>query len=64
MNYAVVGLLIKIIGYLKTPTPFKIPMTPGPSSSSGVFFKIVRYIFFGKIVEPDNMNDVLDITFT
>jgi len=41
----VVGLLIKLISYLKTPTPFKIPMTPGPASSGGVFFKILRYVF-------------------
>jgi nitrate reductase gamma subunit len=40
------GLIFKLISYIRTPEPFKIPLTPGPNSYSGVFFKILRYIFF------------------
>ena len=39
------GLIFKLIGYFRSPEPFKIPLTPGPSTSSGVFFKILRFIF-------------------
>ena len=42
----VFGLLFKLISYFRSPEPFKIPLTPGPSTSTGVFFKIFRYIFF------------------
>jgi len=40
------GLLFKLISYLRSPEPFKIPLTPGPSTRTGVLFKIFRYIFF------------------
>jgi nitrate reductase gamma subunit len=40
------GLIFKLISYIRTPEPFKIPLTPGPDSNTGVLFKLFKYILF------------------
>jgi len=40
----VVGTGLKIRKYAKTPAPLKIPTTPAPTTSGGVFWRMVREV--------------------
>ena len=42
----VVGVALKVRGYLRTPAPLKIPTTPAPTTSSGVGLRIAREVVF------------------
>jgi len=42
----VVGVALKIRGYLRTPAPLKIPTTPAPTTSGGVALRLVREVVF------------------
>jgi nitrate reductase gamma subunit len=40
----VLGLAVKIRGYLRTPAPLKIPTTPAPTTQGGVALRLVREV--------------------
>jgi len=40
----VVGLALKIGGYLRTPAPLKIPTTPAPTTTTGVALRMTREV--------------------
>ena len=40
----VVGLALKIRKYAQTPAPLKIPTTPAPTTSGGVFWRMLREV--------------------
>ncbi len=40
----VVGLALKIRGYLRTPAPLKIPTTPAPTTTTGVALRLTREV--------------------
>lgn len=40
----VVGLIIRISTYAKTPAPLKIPTMPAPTTGTGVFFRMIREV--------------------
>lgn len=40
----IVGTALKIRKYAKTPAPLKIPTTPAPTTSGGVFWRMVREV--------------------
>ncbi len=42
----VVGLAVKIRGYVGTPSPLKIPTTPAPTTTSGVVARMTREVVF------------------
>jgi len=42
----VVGLVVKIRGYTRTPAPLKIPTTPAPTTTSGVALRLTREVVF------------------
>ncbi len=42
----VVGVLLKIRGYLRTPAPLKIPTTPAPTTQGGVALRLAREVVF------------------
>jgi nitrate reductase gamma subunit len=42
----VVGLALKIRGYLRTPAPLLIPTTPAPTSAGGVALRMTREVVF------------------
>ncbi len=42
----VVGVLLKVRTYLRTPAPLKIPTTPAPTTNTGVALRLAREIFF------------------
>ncbi len=42
----VIGLALKIRGYLRTPAPLKIPTTPAPTTSTGVALRMTREVVF------------------
>ena len=42
----VIGLALKIRGYLRTPAPLKIPTTPAPTTSIGVALRLTREVVF------------------
>ena len=44
--FFVVGLALKIRKYARTPAPLKIPTTPAPTTSWGVFWRMVREVLF------------------
>jgi nitrate reductase gamma subunit len=40
----VVGLVLKIRSYLRTPAPLKIPTTPAPTTTTGVALRLTREV--------------------
>ena len=42
----VLGFLNKVVLYLKTPSPLKIPVTPAPKTSMGVVLRLIPEILF------------------
>jgi len=42
----VVGLALKIRGYLRTPAPLLIPTTPAPTRAGGVWLRMTREVVF------------------
>ena len=42
----VVGVALKIRGYLRTPAPLKIPTTPAPTTRGGVALRMAREVVF------------------
>lgn len=42
----VIGLMMKIVGFARTPAPLLIPTTPGPTTASGVVFRMFREVVF------------------
>ena len=42
----VVGVALKIRGYLGTPAPLKIPTTPAPTTTGGVALRMAREVVF------------------
>lgn len=42
----VVGLVLKIRRYLRTPAPLKIPTTPAPTTGGGVALRLLREVAF------------------
>ena len=42
----VVGVALKIRGYVRTPAPLKIPTTPAPTTTSGVALRLAREVVF------------------
>ena len=42
----VVGVALKIRGYLRTPAPLKIPTTPAPTTRRGVALRMAREVVF------------------
>jgi nitrate reductase gamma subunit len=42
----VLGLVVKIRGYARTPAPLKIPTTPAPVTRGGVTLRLVREVVF------------------
>lgn len=42
----VIGLAVKIRGYVRTPAPLRIPTTPAPTTSSGVALRLTREVVF------------------
>ncbi len=40
------GLINKVVQYARTPAPLKIPTTPAPTTSGGVFLRMVREVVF------------------
>jgi nitrate reductase gamma subunit len=40
----VVGVALKIRGYLRTPAPLKIPTTPAPTTNGGVALRLAREV--------------------
>lgn len=42
----VVGVALKIRGYLRTPAPLKIPTTPAPTTPRGVALRMAREVVF------------------
>jgi nitrate reductase gamma subunit len=42
----VVGLFVKIRGYVRTPAPLKIPTTPAPTTGTGVALRLAREVVF------------------
>lgn len=42
----VLGFLIKIVSYLKTPSPPKVPSTPDPNTLGGVIMRFLIEVFF------------------
>lgn len=42
----VVGLALKIRGYLRTPAPLLIPTTPAPTTGAGVVLRMTREVVF------------------
>ena len=42
----VVGLALKIRGYVRTPAPLKIPTTPAPVTRTGVALRLTREVVF------------------
>lgn len=42
----VVGVLLKVRTYLRTPAPLKIPTTPAPTTTSGVALRMAREVVF------------------
>lgn len=42
----VVGVAVKIRGYLRTPAPLKIPTTPAPITNVGVALRLAREVVF------------------
>ena len=40
----VVGLVVKIVDYARTPAPLKIPTTPAPTSTGGVVLRMLREV--------------------
>ena len=42
----VIGLLLKMWHYWKTPAPLKIAVTPAPTTSAGVFYRMFREVIF------------------
>ena len=42
----VVGVALKIRGYVRTPAPLKIPTTPAPTTTRGVALRLAREVVF------------------
>ncbi|HEY0885920.1 MAG TPA: respiratory nitrate reductase subunit gamma [Ramlibacter sp.] len=42
----VVGVALKVRGYLRTPAPLKIPTTPAPTTRRGVALRMAREVVF------------------
>ena len=42
----VVGLVVKVRGYTRTPAPLKIPLTPAPTTTTGVALRLTREVVF------------------
>jgi nitrate reductase gamma subunit len=42
----VAGVLLKIVIYLRTPAPLKIPTTPAPTTKTGVTLRLAREVVF------------------
>mgnify|MGYP002623009815 CR=1 FL=1 len=42
----VVGVAMKIRGYVRTPAPLKIPTTPAPTTTGGVGLRLTREVVF------------------
>ena len=42
----VVGVALKIRGYVRTPAPLKIPTTPAPTTRGGVALRLAREVVF------------------
>lgn len=42
----VIGVALKIRGYLRTPAPLKIPTTPAPTTTGGVALRMAREVVF------------------
>ncbi len=42
----VVGVGVKVAGYVRTPAPLKIPTTPAPTTRSGVALRLAREVAF------------------
>ena len=42
----VIGVIIKVRQYWKTPAPLKITVTPAPINSAGVFYRMFREVVF------------------
>ena len=42
----VVGLVVKIVDYARTPAPLKIPTTPAPMTKGGVALRMFREVVF------------------
>jgi nitrate reductase gamma subunit len=42
----VVGVVVKVAGYARTPAPLKIPTTPAPTSTGGVALRLTREVVF------------------
>lgn len=42
----VLGFLNKVVLYIKTPSPLKIPVTPAPKTSMGVVLRLIPEILF------------------
>ena len=38
------GLILRIVEYLKTPVPLKVPATPAPTTRAGAAFRVLREV--------------------
>ncbi|MEE9493782.1 MAG: respiratory nitrate reductase subunit gamma [Gammaproteobacteria bacterium] len=44
--FLVLGVLMKVTKYYRTPAPLKIPTTPAPTTQTGVVFRLFREVAF------------------
>ncbi len=51
----VVGLLYRITAYARTPAPLKIPTTPAPTTTGGVFLRMTREVVFFESLFKSNL---------
>ncbi|MEZ5653909.1 MAG: respiratory nitrate reductase subunit gamma [Burkholderiaceae bacterium] len=42
----VLGMVVKVVDYARTPAPLKIPTTPAPTTTGGVAARMVREVVF------------------
>lgn len=42
----VAGVVARVVDYVRTPAPLKIPTTPAPTTGSGVVLRMVREVVF------------------
>jgi len=49
------GLVVRIVGYARTPAPLKIPTTPAPTTTGGVALRMVREVVFFESLFKGNL---------
>jgi nitrate reductase gamma subunit len=60
----VVGVAVKVLGYLRTPAPLKIPTTPAPTTGSGVALRMAReVVLFESLFKSNKWTWILGWSF-